>query len=108
MLGTLREIYRERDPLKVFDLDDTPMSRAMLGPIGRQPVGQITVHAQGVETVQLESFTAFVPCGLVADSRIRHGIAVSAELEGVQIVGGENGQVVTKTVWLCDELYIVG
>ena len=84
------------------------MSRAMLGPLGKHMVGQVTVHAPSPETAQQESFTAFIPSALIADSRIRRGIAVSAEIEGVQVVCGENGKVATRTVWFCDRFDVVG
>jgi hypothetical protein len=100
VLGILREIYRGRDPLKSFGLNDTAMSRAMLGRLGKQPVGQITVHAPSPETLQQESFTAFVPSAVIADPRIDRGIAVLAQVTGVTVVD--------KAVWFCDGLSVVG
>ena len=99
VLGTLREIYRQRDPLKVLRLPDTDMARGILGPVGRQPVGQITVHAPGEETTQQESYTAFIPTEQIVDRRIGRGLGVMVDLEAVAVGA--------SVVWFCRGLQVV-
>ncbi len=99
VLGTLREIYRQRDPLKAFDLPDTGMARGMLGPLGKQPIGQITVHAPRAESAQQDSYTAFVPAALIADRRLRRGLGVLAHVEGIAVG--------SRVVWFCNGLRVI-
>ena len=69
----------------------------MLGPIGAQAVGKITVYSPSHSGEQLQSFTAWIPAELLKESGIARGItvSVSVSLEGVQILG-------CGYSWLCD------
>lgn len=87
-VGILREIRPRVDQLKAFRVPDTLMGRASLGSIGKQEMGKITVHVPyPTEDDYTESFTAWMPAKLLRDRRIRQGITVSVDLEGVRIVG---------------------
>jgi hypothetical protein len=74
VIGELRELARHADPIRATRLPDTQMSRAFLGPIGSQPVGRITVHADGLVADQLRSFTAWAPAEFLTDTNLTQGI----------------------------------
>lgn len=101
VIGVLRELSRNAKPLKTYRLDDTVMAFAMLGPIGMQAMGRITIHVPSAAAEKLESYTAWIPADLVRDSRITRGIAVSATLVGVAIP--TNGY-----AWYCDCFEVMG
>jgi hypothetical protein len=77
------------------------MAYAMLGPIGEQPVGKITVHAMSESDGQWQSFSAWIPGELLEGLRITRGITVSILLEGIPLPGG-------KYEWFCDYFYMLG
>ena len=92
--GILREITTSKDPFRAFGLRRGTIGAAMLGAIGRQPVGQITVHVPSPGGVQIESYTAWVPTGLLEWEGIERGLVVLAELEAIA-VGGDS-------TWFCN------
>lgn len=101
IVGVLREITHVVCPFKKYRLEDTKMGRAMLGSLGKQKVGRITVHVPLVTKTQSESFTLWIPSALIADSRITRGLTVSLALEGIAV--HESGY-----VWFSDEFEVVG
>ena len=100
-VGVLREINRQVRPLEFYELDNTAMAIAMLGPIGAQEMGRITVHAPSLIGDQTESFTLWIPSDLLRDPRIVRGITVSLVLESVEILG-------QGFAWFSDEFEIMG
>lgn len=101
IVGVLREITKSADPAKVFKLDNTTMAYALLGPVGRQPVGKITVHAPSASGTQQESFNVWIPSTLIKDTRIVRGLTVSLTLEGIPVLG-------SGYTWFCDSFDILG
>lgn len=101
IVGVLREISRSGNPVKVFELPDTVVSNAMLGPIGAQAVGRITVHAPSPAGGPLESITTWIPLDLLSDSRIVKGITVALRIDGVHVLGRGYS-------WFCDDFEVVG
>lgn len=95
IVGILREVSRNSNPIKAYRLNDTSMARAMLGRIGAQRVGKITVHVPSTSEEQRQSFSAWIPSELLKEPRIVHGITVSLSLEGVRILS--HGY-----TWFCD------
>ena len=100
-VGVLREISRQVRPLEFYELDNTAMAIAMLGPIGAQEMGRITVHTPSSIGDQSESFTLWIPSDLLRDPRIVRGITVSLVLESVEILG-------QGFAWLSDEFEVMG
>jgi hypothetical protein len=101
IVGILREITRSASPIKFHNLDDTVMVNAMLGPIGAQAMGRITVHVPSLSEGQMESFSLWIPFVLLKESRIARGITVSLTLEGIQILG-------RTYAWFSDDFEVVG
>ena len=99
-VGILREISRQVRPLEFYELDDTTMAIAMLGPIGAQDMGRITVHVPA-PTGEFESFTLWIPSDLLRDPRIVRGITVSLALESVEIPG-------EGLAWFSNEFEVMG
>ena len=79
----------------------TPFAIAMLGPIGSQEMGRITVHVPSANRKQLESFTLWIPSDLLSEPRIVSGITVSLVIESVEILG-------QGFAWFSDEFEVVG
>ena len=100
-VGVLREINRHVRPLNFYELDNTAMAIAMLGPIGVQEMGRITVHAPSSIGDQTESFTLWIPSDLLREPRIVRGITVSLVMESVEIPG-------RGFAWFSDEFEIMG
>ncbi len=96
VIGALREIASEADPLKAFGLPDTDMTWALLGERWQEPIGKITVHSEVSEADHLESYTAWVPARLVSDRKVVRGIAVALSLTSVAIPSNE-------AAWFCEE-----
>ncbi len=101
IVGVLREISRSSNPITAYRFDDTDMAYAMLGPIGAQAVGKITVYSPSNSGEQLQSFTAWIPTELIKESWIARGITVSVSLEGVQVLG-------RGYAWFCDCFEVLG
>lgn len=84
VIGLAREVRHKVDALRSLGVPDTSVARAMLGPIGRQPVGRLTVHAPSPEEPDLlESFTSWVPEALLDGTR--RGVTVLVDLQAVQL-----------------------
>lgn len=98
--GILREMRHSVDPLKAFGLADTAMGRAILGSIGKQGMGKITVHVPYPTEDYTESFTSWVLMKLLRDRRIKRGVTVAVNLERVRIM--ERGY-----TWFCNSLEVV-
>ena len=96
LIGVLREIARNADPLKAFDLPNTSMTWAFLGERWDQAVGKITVHSDDGPDAQRESYTAWIPARLISDKRIARGIPVLLSLVSVQLPNDD-------ITWFCDE-----
>lgn len=101
VIGVLREINRHVSPLKFYERDNTAMAIAMLGPIGAQEMGRITIHAPSASGEQFESFTLWIPSALLSEPRIVCGITVSVIMESVEILG-------QGFAWFSDEFEVVG
>ena len=101
VIGVLREINRHVSPLKFYGQDNTAMAIAMLGPIGAQEMGRITIHAPSASGEQFESFTLWIPSALISEPRIVRGITVSVIMESVEILG-------QGFAWFSDEFEVVG
>lgn len=99
--GVLRELTRSAKPLKAFGFDERDMGYALLGVIGAQPVGRITVHVPKDDSSQLQSYTAWIPSALIKDARINTGITVSIRAQGVPIAGKDY-------VWYCEDFTVIG
>lgn len=96
VIGVLREITSEADPLKAFDLPGTNMTWALLGARWRGPIGKITVHSEVSEADHVESYTAWVPARLISDKQTVRGVAVALSLKSVAIPNN-------NAVWFCEE-----
>ena len=101
VVGVLRAINRRVSPLEFYERDNTAMAIAMLGPIGSQEMGRITVHVPSANRKQLESFTLWIPSDLLSEPRIVRGITVSLVIESVEILG-------QGFAWFSDEFEVVG
>ena len=102
--GLLREIDRGLNPMKSFGYSDdglmaVAMVRAMMGNRWANVFGRITVHAPRPDTEQMESYTAWVPSGFIADRRIRRGVTVSADLVGMDVSD-------EVRIWFCDDFVV--
>lgn len=100
-VGLLRELARTAKPIKALGFPDTAMGRAMLGPIGKQPVGRITVHIPPVDDGPIESITAWIPAELVRAPRIERHVSVSVRAESVS-VGPQ------RHAWFCNYFEVLG
>lgn len=100
VIGELRELARRVDAYRATRVPNTLMGRAFLGPIGSQPVGRITVHADGLIAEELRSFTAWVPAEFLSDTNLTRGILVEIALEGVVVE-------THGPVWFCKSIGIV-
>ncbi len=100
LVGALREIARNADPLKAFDLPDTAMTWAMLGKRWENPVGRITVHSDDGLDNQLGSYTAWIPARFLGIG-IERGIAVALSLVSERLPNG-------KIAWFCAEFEPLG
>ena len=100
VVGVLRELKRNVNPLEAFRLPDSLIAWQFLGVIGKQPVGKITVHMQSETSDQQESFTAWIPADWIEDQRIERGIAIFAELMGMRIN--------RETAWFCCRFGVAG
>ena len=100
-VGVLREINRHVRPFEFYDLNNTAMAIALLGPIGAQEMGRITVHAPSSIGDQTKSFTLWIPCDLLRDPRIVRGITVLLVMESVDIPG-------RGFAWFSDEFEVMG
>ena len=98
--GILRDLAQIANPIKNYQLNDTAMSRAMLGPISAQPIGKITVHVPTTSGGQLNSYTVWVPTLLLNDSRLVRGITVSLTINGVPLPG-------RGYAWFCNRFEMV-
>ena len=96
LVGMLREISRNADPMKAFDLPDTNMARAMLGRQWQQPVGRITIHVDDGVNDYLESYTAWVSASLIRSKRITTGIPVAVVLVSAELPYDD-------VTWFCKE-----
>ena len=96
VIGVLREITSEADPLKAFGLPGTDMTWALLGERWREPIGKITVHSEVSAADHLESYTAWVPTRLISDKQTVRGAAVALSLKSVAIPNND-------AVWFCEE-----
>jgi hypothetical protein len=100
-IGTLRKLRHSVDPVKVYKVKATSMGRAMLGPIGAQDVGRITVHVPYPSDDQIESFTTWIPTKLLGAQRIMNGVTVAFDLETVNVPG-------YGYTWFCERLEVLG
>ena len=96
IIGVLREIDRNVDPLTAFSLPDTLMTRAFLGERWKQAIGRMTVHSDDGPGDQRESYTTWIPARLIRDSRIERGISAILSLVSVQLPNG-------NFTWFCDD-----
>ena len=101
VVGVLREITRNACPFKKYLLEETAIGRAMLGSLGKQKMGRITVHVPLTTKAQAKSFTLWIPTTLIEDSRIICGLAVSLTVKSVGIP--QHGY-----AWFSDEFEIIG
>ena len=100
-VGVLREIRPSVDPVRAFGVADTAVGRALLGSIGKQEMGKITVHVPyPEEDFYTESFTSWIPARVLRDRRIKRGAKVALKLESVHIVGHGHA-------WFCGSLKVV-
>jgi len=99
--GVLRELTRNAKPLKAFGLDESTIGYGLLGIIGAQPVGRITVHTPDANSPQLLSYTAWVPTALIDEPRIERAVTVSLVVQSVPIVGKGHA-------WYCPEFAMIG
>ena len=79
------EIDRDVCPFRKDKIEAKPMTRALLGALGKQKMARITVHVPLSDKAQTESYTLWIPSDLIVDSRIVRGISVSLELESVEV-----------------------
>jgi hypothetical protein len=100
VVGVLRELTRSLGVIRALKLEDTSMTHALLGPLGGQPMGRITIH-QSSEPGYFESFTCWIPSELVEDPRLKRGLTVVAVLEALALPDG-------RRVWFCDDFQLVG
>lgn len=87
IVGEVRELTPAANVFKAYRYSAAPMGRAMLGKLGAQRMGKITVHAppeQSGDHVR-ESYSAWVPSSRIRDSMVARGAAVAAEVEGVSV-----------------------
>jgi hypothetical protein len=101
LVGILREINLTVDPLKTFKIENTQISYQLLGKIGKQPVGKITVHIPSNIYLFIESYTAWIPYDIIKDTRIKKGVTVSVSLLSETILWNINE-------WFCDYFEIIG
>ena len=99
IVGILRELTCNVDPIKKFGIGDTAMGLAMLGPLGEQEMGRVTVHVPLPTEQQAESFTLWIPSALIADPVIITGLTVSLGLESINTPRGY--------VWFCDQFDVL-
>lgn len=100
-IGTLRDLRNSVDSAKVYKVNDTSMWRAMLGPIGAQEVGRITVHVPYPAYDQIESFTTWIPTKLLQDELLKEGVTVAFALETVNVPS--HGY-----TWFCSSIKALG
>lgn len=100
-IGTLRELRPSVNPTKVYKVKDTSMGRAMLGPIGVQEVGRITVHVTYSSDEPIDNFTTWIPTKLLQDELLTKDVTVAFDLETVNVPG--HGY-----VWFCDRIEVLG
>jgi len=99
VIGVVREVRHKVDVFQSLRVPDTSVARAMLGPIGRQVVGRLTVHAPSPEEPDLlESFTAWAPEAMLDD--LRRGLTVLVDLQAVQLPSQE-------CAWFCRSLALL-
>ena len=101
IVGVLREIYRDVCPFKKYKFKENAMSRAMLGLLGEQKMGRVTIHVPQIAKTQADSFTLWIPSDLIKDSRITCGLTVSLTLESCSVQG--HGY-----VWFSNEFEVAG
>ena len=102
IVGFLREINHDISVFKKYGIEETKMGRAMLGSLGKEKIGRITVHVPpSVTKKQIESYTLWIPCVLIQDSRIIRGLVVDLVLEKINIHG-------QGYVWYSNEFKVVG
>lgn len=100
-IGTLRELRSSVDPVKVYKVKDTSMGHAMLGPIGAQEVGRVTVHVTYSADDPIDSFTSYIPTKLLQDELLKTDVTVAFDLETVNVPG--HGY-----TWFCSRLEVLG
>lgn len=78
LVGILREWSQAADPFMTLGLDNTAMSRAMLGPLGNGPVAKLTIHVPSADP-EIESYTLWLPRSMVP-RLLANGLTVTATL----------------------------
>lgn len=108
IVGVVRELRLEVDPLKAFGLPDTDMGRKMLHVLAKMAMGRITVHAPASTRGEhlRESFTAWVASSLIRASGVVRGVSVALMLEGVSVPAMREG-VGLSTDWYCKRLELL-
>ena len=102
IVGEVRELTLAANVFKAYRYSDALMGRAMLGKLGAQPVGKITVHAPPAEPGDhvRESYNAWIPSSRIRDSRVARGAAVVAEVEGVPVPD-------RSPAWFCERIELL-
>lgn len=102
IVGEVRELTPAANVFKAYRYNNAPMGRAMLGKLGAQRVGKITVHAPPEKRGNhvRESYSAWVPSSRIQDSRVARGAAVVAEVEGVSVPD-------RSSAWFCERIELL-
>ena len=99
--GVVREHRGGVDVFGTLGLPRTALSAAALGPFGREPIDQVTIHTGSLLDGQRLSYTGWISSRAWKRSGAYVGALVQAGLEAVKIVG-------KTTRWHCRSVKLVG
>jgi len=97
-VGIIREVIPRIDIFKKLRVpEDSVLGVRLLGPLGRDEFGQITIHIGSLAHGNVESYTCFVRRELLQSSGITRGDVVSFRLRAFSVPG-------RCVVWICEGL----
>lgn len=96
-IGTIRELIPQVDVFRKMRVARSAFGIQLLGPLGRDAVGQVTIHTGDLAHEDAKSFTCFVSGELLASLGVSRGDVVSFQLRALSIPG-------RQAVWLCEWL----
>ena len=98
--GVVRELRKDVDVIESLKLPDSPMTTALLGPLGKGRWGRVTIHAPSSKGDVLHSYTAWIMHEELSNPKHSKGITVEADLHGYSVPGKD------AVMWVCDEYRI--
>ncbi len=95
--GIVREIYLEVDLFKRLNIPRTSIGVSLLGFLGKEKYGQVTIHTGGLGEEGRDSFTFLVKTKMLKRKSVIKGDYIICHLRGITIAD-------QATVWICDKL----